>query len=56
MIVVLTHYMKLNTIKTISCSVKTDNSCCVQIHCIAMYRITNTKETPKEKYSFAENG
>jgi len=48
MTVVLTHYMKLNTIRTISCSVKTDNSCCVQIYCIATYRITDTKETPKQ--------
>jgi hypothetical protein len=55
MTVVLTHYMKLNTIRTISCSVRTDNSSCVQIYCIATYRITNTKETAKEKYSFAEN-
>jgi len=49
MTVVLTHYMKLNTIRTISCSVKTDNSCCVQIYCIAIYRITNTKESPKQR-------
>jgi hypothetical protein len=35
MTVVLNHYMKLNTIRTISCSVKTDNSCFVQIYCIA---------------------
>jgi len=29
MTVVLTHYMKLNTIRTISCGRKTDNSCSV---------------------------
>jgi hypothetical protein len=49
MTVVLTHYMKLNTIRTISCSVKTDNSCCAQIYCIATYRITDTKDTPKQR-------
>jgi hypothetical protein len=49
MTVVLTHYMKLNTITTISCSIKTDNSCCVQIYCIATYRITNTTESPKQR-------
>jgi hypothetical protein len=48
MTVVLTHYMKLNTIRTISCGIKTDNSCCVQIYCIATYRINNKKETPKQ--------
>jgi len=41
--------MKLNTIKTISCSIKTDNSCSVQIYCIATYKITDTKETPKHR-------
>jgi hypothetical protein len=41
--------MKLNTIKTISCSIKTDNSCSVQIYCIATYKIINTKETPKHR-------
>jgi hypothetical protein len=52
---VLTHHMKLNTIRTISCSVKTDNSCCVQIYCIATYRITNTKETPKQRNLLLQN-
>ena len=47
--VVLTHYMKLNTIRTILCSVKTDNSCCVQIYCIETYRITNTKGSTKQR-------
>ena len=42
MTVALNHYMKLNTIRTISYSVKTDNSCFVQIYCIATYKITNT--------------
>jgi len=49
MTVVLTHYMKLNTVRTISRSVKTDNSCSVQIYCIPTYRISNTKETPKQR-------
>jgi len=43
MTVVLTHYMKLSAIKTKSCSVKVDNSCSLQINCIANYKITNTK-------------
>jgi hypothetical protein len=55
MTVVLTHYMKLNTILTISCNVKTDNSCCVLIYCIANKKITNTKETPKQKTLFLQN-
>jgi len=49
MTVVLTHYMKLNTIRTISCSIKTDNSCFVQIYCIATHKITNTKASPKQR-------
>jgi len=49
MTVVLTRYMKLNTIRTISCSVKTDNSCSVQIYCIATYKIIDTKGTPKHR-------
>ena len=48
MTVVLTHYMKLNTNRAISCSVKTANSCFVQIYCIAFNKITNTKETPQQ--------
>jgi len=55
MTVVLTHYMELNTIRTISCSVKTDNSCCVQIYCIATYRITDTKESPKQRTLLLQN-
>jgi hypothetical protein len=56
MTVVLTLYIKLNTIRTISCGIKTDNSCCVKIHCIATYKITTTKEVPKKQNlsSFAE--
>ena len=49
MTVQLTHYMKLNNSRTISCSVKTDNICYVQIYCTATYKITNTKQTPKQK-------
>jgi hypothetical protein len=55
MTVVLTHYMTLNTIRTISCSVKTDNSCRVQIYCIATYRIANTKKTPKQRTLLLQN-
>jgi len=55
MTVVLTHYMKLNTIRTISCSVKTDNCYCVLIYWIATYRITNTKETPKQRNLLLQN-
>jgi len=55
MAVVLTHYMKLNTIRTISCSVKTDNSCFVQIYCIATYKITNTKQSPKQRTLLLKN-
>jgi hypothetical protein len=47
MTVVITDYVKPNTTKTISGSVKTDNSCCIQIYCTATYKITNTKESPK---------
>jgi len=47
--------MKLNTIRTISCSVKTDNSCYEQIYCIATYRITNKKETLKQIILVLEN-
>jgi len=49
MTVVLTHYMKLNTIRTISCCIKTDNSSFVQIYCIATYKITNTKASPIQR-------
>jgi len=55
MTVVLTHYMELNTIRTISCRVKTANSCCVQIYCIATYRITNKKEKPKQRTLVLQN-
>jgi hypothetical protein len=55
MAVVLTHYMKLNTITTISCSVKTENSCFVQIYCIATYKITNAKESPKQRTLLLQN-
>jgi hypothetical protein len=54
MIVVFTHHMKLNTIRTISCSIKTDNSCCVQVYCIATNKIINTKKSKTENFSFAE--
>ena len=54
MTVALTHYMKLNTIRTISCSVKTDNSCFVQIYCIAMYK-TTAKKTPKQRNLLLQN-
>jgi len=55
MTVVLTHYMIQNTIRTISCSIRTDNSCCVQIYCIATYRITDTKESPKQRNFLLQN-
>jgi hypothetical protein len=55
MTVVLTHCMKLNTIRTISCSVKTYNICYVQIYWIATYKITNTKESPKQKTLLLQN-
>ena len=55
MTVVLTHYMKLNTIKTISHNIKFDNSCSVRIYCIATYKITNTKETPKQRTLLIQN-
>jgi len=55
MTVVLTHYMELNTIRTISYSEKTDNSCCVQIYCIATYRITNAKGSPKQRNLLLQN-
>jgi len=55
MTVVLTHYMIQNTIRTISCSVKTDNGCCVQICCIATHRITNTKESPRQRNLLLQN-
>jgi hypothetical protein len=51
MTVVLTHYIELNTMRTISCSIKTDNSCFVQIYCIATYKITTTKEDLKLRIS-----
>jgi len=41
MTVLLTHYMKLNAIKTFSFSVKACNRCSLQINCIANYKITN---------------
>jgi hypothetical protein len=47
--VVFSHYMKLNTSRTISCSVKTDNSCFVQIYCILTDKITNTKQNPNQR-------
>jgi hypothetical protein len=47
--------MKLNTIRTISCSVKTANSCFVQIYCIATYKIPNTKESPKQRTLLWQN-
>jgi hypothetical protein len=53
--VMLTHYMKLNTIGTISCSIKTDNSYYVQIYSSATYKITNTKETPKQRTLLFQN-
>jgi hypothetical protein len=49
MTVALTRYLKPNTIKTISRSIKTDNSCSVLIYCIATYKITDTKESPKHR-------
>ena len=55
MTVVFTHYMKLNTIRTISCCIKTDNSCFVQIYCIATYKITNTKQSPKQRTHLLQN-
>jgi hypothetical protein len=54
MAVVLTHYMKLNTIRTISRSIKTDNSCFVKIYWIATYKITETKKAQNRKLLFAE--
>jgi hypothetical protein len=51
----LTHYMKLNTIRTISYSVKTDNMCFVQICCIANYKITDTKESPQQRTLLLKN-
>jgi len=53
--VVLTHYKKLNTIRTISSSIKTNNSCCVQIYCIATYRVTDREETPKQRTLVLQN-
>ena len=55
MTVVFTHYMKLNTIRFISCSVKTDNICFVQIYCIATYKITNTKDSLKQRTILLKN-
>jgi len=55
MTVVLTYYMKLNTIRTISCSVKTDYSCFVQIYFTATHKITNIKETPKQRTLLLQN-
>ena len=49
MTVVLTHYMKLNAIKTFSFSVKTYSSCFLQINCITNYKINNTKETSSQR-------
>jgi hypothetical protein len=51
MTAVLTHYMELNIIRNISCGVKTDNSCFVQIYCTATYKITTTKQSPKHRIS-----
>jgi hypothetical protein len=51
MTAVLTHYVKVNSIRTISYSIRTDNSSCVQIYCIATYKITTTKEGPKKRIS-----
>jgi hypothetical protein len=48
--VVLTHYMTLNTIRTISGSVKKDNIRYVQI-----YKNTNTKESPKQRTLLLQN-
>jgi hypothetical protein len=53
--VVFSHYIKLNIIRTISCSVKTDNTRFVQIYCIATYKITNTKENPKHRTLLLQN-
>jgi hypothetical protein len=55
MTVALTHYMKLNTNRATSCSVKTANSCFVQIYCIAFNKFTNTKETPKQETLLLHN-
>jgi hypothetical protein len=55
MTVVFTHYKKPNAIRTIPCSVKTDNSCFVQIYFIATYKITNTKENPKQRTLLLQN-
>ena len=35
--------------------IKNDNSCCVQIYCIATYRITNTNENPKQRNLLLQN-
>jgi hypothetical protein len=53
--VVLPHYVKLNPIRTISCSVKTDNRCFLKIYCIATYKITNTKDNPKHRTILLQN-
>jgi hypothetical protein len=53
--VVLSHYMKLNTIRTISRSIKAHNSCFVQIYCISAYNITSTKENPKHRTLLLQN-
>jgi hypothetical protein len=53
--VVLTHYVKLNTIRTISCSIKTDNNCSVQIYWFATYKITDTKESSKQRTLLLQN-
>ena len=53
--VVLTHYMKLYTVRTISCCVKTYNICFVQIYCIATYKITNAKESSKQRTFLLQN-
>ena len=55
MTVVLTHYMKLNAIKTFSCSVKTYSSCSLQTNCIANYKITNTKENSNRRTLLIQN-
>jgi len=55
MTVVLTHYKKLTTIRTISCSVRNDNSCFLQIYFTAIHKITNIKETPKQRTLLLQN-
>jgi len=55
MTAVLNHYMTLNTTGTISSSVKTDNICFVQIYCIASYKVTNTKQSPKQRTLLLQN-